>query len=91
MMKLTTFEKINTETKTEYTVFKKYDKTKGFQESDFVSTFEVNYLAEAEQLNKALTKLKELKKQGATVKHVRVNSHTHILTVTIILNQEAAI
>ena len=69
-MTLKTFDRVNVSTKTHYTVFRG---------ENYVYDFTADYCEDSQ----SLFKLVHLKKQGAVVRFVTVNSATGLLEVTV--------
>lgn len=74
-MKLATFEKTNTATRTEYVVFSEHD-TK-------VDRFILDYTGDVEKCNLAIYKRQKLIKAGAVVRYVDINKAAMCLSVTV--------
>ena len=74
-MKLATFEKTNTATKTEYVAFSEHD-TK-------VTRFIVDYTGDIEKCNYAIIQRQDLIKAGAVVRYVDINKAAMCLSVTV--------
>lgn len=70
-MLLKSFDKLNTEVKTQYIIF---------ENDEYVEDFIVDYLAED---SKMLLKLMALEDQKATVRHIHINHTTGLLEVSV--------
>lgn len=74
-MKLATFEKTNTATKTEYVVFSEHD--------THVKRFVVDYTGDIEKCNRGIIWRNSLIKAGAVVRYVDINKAAMCLSVTV--------
>lgn len=70
-MLLKSFDKLNTEVKTQYIIF---------ENDEYVEDFVVDYLAKD---SKMLLKLMVLEDQKATVRHIHINHTTGLLEVSV--------